>query len=186
MLLYKSVRFSRSRSSPVIIPPSFVATIFLRSASTAADAARSRFVTASEAGNLPARSSSAWRTPFMRSTANVMSPSVPLIFSARSSDACRSACVWVPRGSGTSTSCVVNVAVSLVSLIVYVPGRTRGPNAAPNAALAAGGTRGGASRIDHVARFKPRRLLVGIVPTSFPLASYTSSFMSPKMCRRRW
>src|SRR5258708_132302 len=73
----------------------------------------------------------------MRSTANVMSPSVPLIFSARSSAACRSACVWVARGSGTSTSCVVNVAVSFVSLIVYVPGRTRGPNAAPNAALAA-------------------------------------------------
>jgi len=28
-------------------------------------------------------------------------------------------------------------------------------------------------------------LLVGIVPSNFPLASKTSSFMSPKMCRRR-
>ena len=78
------------------------------------------------------------------------------------------------------------VAVSLVNFTVYVPGNTRGPTVAPNAALAAGGTRGAASRIDQVTRLKPRRLLVGMVPSRFPLASYTSSFMSPKMCRRRW
>ena len=29
-------------------------------------------------------------------------------------------------------------------------------------------------------------IIVGIVPSSLPLASKTSSFMSPKMWRRRW
>src|SRR5206468_7589250 len=83
---------------------------------------------------------------------------------ARLSAAWRSSCVCVPRGSGMRTSCVVYVAVSLVNFTVYVPGNTRGPTVAPNAALAAGGTRGAASRIDQVTRLKPRRLLVGMVP----------------------
>ena len=90
MLPYKSVRFSRSRSSPVIIPPSFVATIFLRNESTTPEAVRRRRVRPSFAGSFPARSSSACRMPFIRSTANVMSDSVPEIFSARLSAAWRS------------------------------------------------------------------------------------------------
>src|SRR2546430_13821006 len=52
MLLYRSVRFSRSRSSPVIIPPSLVATIFLRNESTTPEAPRSRRVSASVAGGV--------------------------------------------------------------------------------------------------------------------------------------
>ena len=58
--------------------------------------------------------------------------------------------------------------MSFDSFTVYVPGNSRGPMAAPNAALAAGGTRGGRTRIDQVTRERPRRLLLGTVPTSFP------------------
>ena len=66
---------------------------------------------------------------------------------------------------------------------MYVPGRNGGPTTAPPAALAAGGTRGGGSRMPHVSRLNPLRLLVGMVPSDFPVESNTSSVMSPKMCR---
>jgi len=74
----------------------------------------------------------------------------------------------------------------LVIFTVYVPGRTRGPIAAPKIALAAGGTRGGRRRIDQVARLRPRRLPLGTVSTNLPAASSTSTFRSPKMCRLLW
>ena len=104
---YKSVRFSRRRSSPVIIPPSFVATIFLRIVSAEDDASRSRCANASPAGSFEARSSSADRTAFMRSTANDMSPSIATNLLARVNCACRSAIVCVSRGSETSASGIV-------------------------------------------------------------------------------
>ena len=45
---------------------------------------------------------------------------------------------------------------------VYVPGGTRGPCVELNAICAAGGTRGGLTRIGHVTRLMPRRTLAGI------------------------
>jgi hypothetical protein len=57
---------------------------------------------------------------------------------------------------------------------------------APKAALAAVGTRGAFRRIDQVARFKPRRLLLGMVLRTFPVESRISIFRSPKMCRFCW
>src|SRR5689334_24886305 len=93
---------------------------------------------------------------------------------ARSNCALRSSGVNVARGSMAICSGEVNTFLSLVSRTVYVPGSTRGPRLAPNEADAAGGTVGALMRIDHVTRDSPRRLLVGIVPTTLPAASVTS------------
>ena len=112
-----------------------------------------------------------------------MSARVPESFCARSNRARRSSGVCFVRGSATTWSGVEYTAVSLVIRTVYVPGRTRGPKAAPNAALAAGGTRGALRRIDQVTRLNPRRLLVGTVPSTRPSGPSTSIFMSPKMWR---
>jgi hypothetical protein len=71
--------------------------------------------------------------------------------------------------------------LSFVILTVYVPGNSLGPIVAPPAMLAALGTVGGGNRIDHVTLLKPRRFVVGIVLTTFPVESSTSIFMSPKM-----
>jgi len=48
-------------------------------------------------------------------------------------------------------------------------------------ALAALGTVGGGSRIDHVTLLKPRLFVLGKVVRTFPAESRISSFMSPKM-----
>src|SRR5439155_3690874 len=119
-------------------------------------------------GSFAARSSSAWRTPFMHSHANVMSPGRPESFRASANWAWRSARGYRARGSATTCSRVVKTSLSFDILTVYVPGRTRGPKAAPNDALAAGGTVGALRRMDHVTRESPRRLPLGTVPTSFP------------------
>ena len=52
--------------------------------------------------------------------------------------------------------------------------------------VAAGGTRGGLTRMFHAARERPRRLLVGIVVRSLPCESKTSILRSPKMWRFFW
>ena len=51
---------------------------------------------------------------------------------------------------------------------------------------AAGGTRGGATRIDQVTRLSPRRALPGNSSSVRPCASTISSFRSPNKCRLRW
>src|SRR5258708_34908857 len=104
----------------------------------------------------------------------------------RSHCALRSSAVAVERGSATTLSCVVKTSLSLVIFTVYVPGRTRGPYAAPNAALAAVGTSGALRRIDHVTRDSPRRFELGIVSIFLPAASKTSTVTAPKMRRLRW
>src|SRR5258708_30677987 len=98
----------------------------------------------------------------------------------------RSSAVAVERGSATTLSCVVKTSLSLVIFTVYVPGRTRGPCAAPNAALAAVGTWGALRRIDHVTRDSPRRFELGIVSTFLPAAAKTSTARSPKLGRLPW
>ena len=91
----------------MIIPPSFVATIFLRISSTCADAVRSRCATASFAGSFDASASSDVCTPLMRSTANVISLRMLYSFIDRSYCACRSAAVAVERGSARMFNGVV-------------------------------------------------------------------------------
>ena len=89
------------------MPPSFVATIFLRRLSTSVDALVRRAASVSPAVSLPARSPSARRMSFMRSTAAAISPSKPDSFTARSNCTLRSAAECVARGSGRTCSAVV-------------------------------------------------------------------------------
>src|SRR5262249_31177946 len=156
---------SRRRSSPVIIPPSFVATILPRSVSALWARAWRRLAS----GSVPsfAARSLAWsRRATIASTADVMRFSMADSRVTSSNGALRSSTVYVARGSSATSSDVESTSSPFVMRTVYFPGGTRGPKAAPKSALAAGGTRGGGSRIDHSARLRPRRLLLGTVSTT--------------------
>ena len=170
----------------MIIPPSLVATIFERMASAAWASEVSCRASASPWPSFAARAPAWSRTAMIASTAQLMWLSSPDNRLTSSNCARRSSAVYVARGSIFTSSFVVYTWSPLVILTVYVPGSTRGPSAAPKSALAAGGTLGGFSRIDHPARFRPRRLLLGTTSTSLPALSRISIFRSPNTWRLFW
>ena len=135
------------RSSPVIAPPSVVATIFFLISSSLPWRSRSFFAIGSLSGTVCSLSSSASRTASMWSTSVLMSPNSACAFIIASKCALRSAAVNGARRSSPITSLVSLTSLPRVSRTVYVPGTTRGPCDDPNATCAARGTRGGLTRI---------------------------------------
>ena len=121
-------RYSRSRSSPVIIPPSFVATIFLRIVSTCADRGWSRAASVSTAASAGRRAASEPRTSVhpvdhrrhLFEHAIERHGEVELRLPVRPSRASRA-------GRRTTVSIVEYCRSPSVSLTVYRPGSKRGP-----------------------------------------------------------
>ena len=176
---------SRNRSSPVIAPPSVVATIFLRTPSTFPSKSLTFLRIGSPSGNAAVLWASAFRNATIRSNSALSSPNSAWTFIAASNCALRSASLNFARRSKPTVNFVSETFPPFVRRTVYTPGTRRGPRVPAKAICAAGGTRGGFARIAQVTRFRPGRLLAGNSSTTRPEESSTSSFNFPNRWRSR-
>ena len=160
------------RSSPVIAPPSLVATIcFLISSSLVARVAQLawRADRSSETSCCALGERLAHRVDLIDERAHVAEQRVRLHHRRRTAPCDRRPCT--ARGDrGRSSSLVSSTSVPLGQPHrVRARARRAGPATLPNATCAARGTRGGLTRIVHATRLMPRRLLGVIVSISLPL-----------------
>ena len=163
-------------------PPSVVATIFLRTASTFPSKSEMFLRSGSSSGN-PATAglcASALRKSRIRSISALSSPNNARTFIAASNCALRSASLNFARRSRPTVNFVSEIFPALVRRNVYTPGTRRGPLVPDCAICAAGGTRGGFARIGQVTRLRPGRLLAGNSLRTRPDSSRISSFNFPK------
>ena len=137
-------RCSRMRSSPVIAPPSLVATIFLRASSSLSRERRELRGERVAVGQALRRARAAPRAPSIRSTSALISPNSACTRIAASNCSLRSATRVrrAPIEADRRASSRRPRAPLVSRTRVACPGRTRGPCAAPNASCAARGTRG--------------------------------------------